>query len=515
MRTRPLRRRALARAAVVLLTATTSLAACSSEPSAPAKEGEATLSLAVQNPPASLDPTKIGTGQDSYLWTAVYDTLLYMDNKGQLQPNAAESWKYSADGRTLTLKLRPGMTFSSGAAVDAAAVKATLERSKSTPGGQQGKLQVVTSIDNPDATTVVITFATPNTTFVENLAIAGIGAIADPATVDNKESALNPVGSGPYTLDKNGTVNGSTYVLQRRDDHWNAKAYPFKTVKVKVIADRTATVNALRAGEIDAGTLQADQVKQIEAAGLGVKLVDATATLKIVMADRAGSQLKALGDKRVRQAVNMAFDRAKMVQQLTGGAGKATTQIFNPKLPGYDAALDRKYPYDVAKAKSLMAEAGYADGFTVTMPSLVFTTPFEPSVAQALGDIGVKVTWEPVPAQNMISAVMSKKYPMFLFIDGVETPSQAIAKAYEPAGYVNPFRAQDPALTTLMAQATAALDATKQAEAYRGVNTFVVENAWDAPLFYIGTNWATKKGITYLGDGSQNFATVRTFGISS
>ena len=110
---------------------------------------------------------------------------------------------------------------------------------------------------------------------------------------------------------------------------------------------------------------------------------------------------------------------------------------------------------------------------------------------------------------------MSKKYPMFLFIEGVEARSQTVAKVYEPTGYHNPFHVQDAVLTKLLEQATAEVDTTKQSEVYGDINTFVVENAWDAPLFYVGTNWATKKGVDYLGDGAQNFATIRTFAISS
>ncbi|MGO4431394.1 ABC transporter substrate-binding protein, partial [Streptomyces sp. MCAF7] len=99
----------------------------------------------------------------------------------------------------------------------------------------------------------------------------------------------------------------------------------------------------------------------------------------LVLGDRSGDVLEPLGDLRVRKAINMAFDRTKMVKRLLRGSGRPTEQIFNPKGPGHDPALDQTYAYDPAAAKRLLAEAGYPNGFSVTMPSLVVSKPFEPT----------------------------------------------------------------------------------------------------------------------------------------
>ncbi|WOX15332.1 ABC transporter substrate-binding protein [Streptomyces sp. N50] len=507
------RSQALAAVAVAALLATAT-SACDSSPTSASDSGAGqTLALSILGTPNSFDPAQLVEGQQTYVWDSIFDTLLLQDNKGGLHPGAAQSWSYSKDGRTLTLKIRQGMKFSSGDPVDANAVKATLERIRSTPGQSQLSLASVASVEAPDASTVVINLKQPDASLLAALSTSP-GVIGDPKTMANKSTALNPVGSGPYTLDPKSTVNGSVYVLNRRDDYWNKKAYPFKTVKIRVITDPTASANALKAGETNAGTADVSQLPALKAAGFRITHVQATAGAFLVLADRAGTKLKPLGDLRVRKAINMAFDRQKMVTQVLRGSGKATDQLFNPKSKAYDEALNQLYPYDVAGAKKLLAEAGYPNGFKVTMPSLVFTKSFEPLFTQALADIGIKVTWEPVPAQQTTTAVASGKYPMFLLVEGLASDAIMTRSFYTPTGFRNVFHSTDPKLTKLLGQAARELDPAKAAGIYREINEFGVDNAWLAPVFYLGSDWATKKGITYLGDGSSTMSTVRQFGVA-
>ncbi|MGD6749584.1 ABC transporter substrate-binding protein [Streptomyces sp. BH105] len=507
---RPRSRNLVAAAAVVALLAT---AACDDQPAGASSATGTTLALAIQGTPNSFDPTQLVDGQQTYVWNSLYDTLLITDNKGQLQPGAAKSWKYSDDARTLTLKLREGMTFSTGSEVDSAAVKATLDRIRTTPGPNQAGLSAVESVETPDARTVVLELPHPDGALLHRLS-GPAGVIGDPKTLTAKRTALNPVTSGPYTLDKGATVNGSVYVLKRREDYWDKKAYPFRTVKIRVIADRTAAVNALKSGEINAGSVEVTQAGTLKSAGFHVKHVAATAAGNLVLADRAGKVLKPLADIRVRKAINMAFDREKIVKQILQGSGKPTEQILNPKGQGHDAALDHTYSYDPAAAKKLLTEAGYPGGFRVTMPSLIFTKPFEATITQSLADIGIKVKWQTVPPQQNVSALTSKKYPIIFFLEGLNTDPVMTQISFAPGGARNMFGSTDPQLTKLMDRAAGKTDPAKAADIYRQINSFTVRNAWNAPVFYVGTYWATKKGITYLGDGSSTVSTIRQFGVS-
>lgn len=512
-RARTLKRAASASMAVAALLAT---AACSSPTPDPAAAQTSSrneeLSIAVQAPPASLDPAQLAEGQQSYVWASIFDTLLLVDKDGKVQPNAAQSWQYSKDLRTLTLKLRGDLKFSDGTPVASKDVVGTLERTRATPGQQQSKLAKVTSVSAPDDSTVVLQLSSPEPSLLNYLAQA-TGVIGDAATLSSDKTKLRPTGSGPYVL-SDATVDGTEYILERRDDYWNAAAFPFKTVKVKVIQDRTAQYNALQAGEVKAALIQAPQRQQAEGAGFKVKEVQATAALALILADRKGELVPALANEKVRQAINMAFDREQMVKALFQGVGRPTVQVFNPNGDAYNSALEGTYGFDPEKARKLMAEAGYPDGFAMTMPSTVISKSFEPVVTQALSDIGVKVTWEPVPPQNTAASIASKKYPAVLWFAGLNESGREVGDMYTPEAFLNPFKWQDPEFDTLLQQVANEADEGARADLYKKVSEYTVKHALNAPIAYIGTLWATAPGVEFV-PSVVVLPTVRDFAVTS
>jgi len=349
--------------------------------------------VSISGQPPSFDPAAADLGEAAYIWTGLYDTLLKVDVDGAIQPNAAEKWEYSEDGLTLTLTLREDLTFSDDSAITAEDVAATIERSRTSSGLRTPDLALVTSVEASDERTVVLTLSEGDPALLVNLA-TGAGIIAEASDLKNECIALSPLESGPYVLDDEATSTGATYALNRRDDYWNADAYPYETVTVRVIEDPQARFNALQAGELDAGTVTANQVSAMEAAGFTAKSTEAQAWGGLVFLDRKGELVPALGDERVRTAIAMAFDRDLYVKQLLQGAGRTTDQILNPIQAGYSADLEGHWKYDPDAAKALLAEAGYADGIDLVMPSSYFSTRFEPAITQSLADIGVRVRWE-------------------------------------------------------------------------------------------------------------------------
>ena len=477
------------------------------------QSAEKNIRIAVTSAPRSLDPVQLDAGQQSYVWASIYDTLVYIDNEGKLQPNAAESWKYSDDGLTLTLNLRPGMTFSTGDPVSAEAVKKTMDRNKETPGQQQDKFVSVKSVEAIDELTVRVNFSKPDAAFLYNMGMDG-GVIGDPATLTTDRTATDPVTSGPYVLDKGKSVQGSTYVLNRRDDYWNKEAYPFKTVTVRVLADQTAALNALRSKEVDVSGVPGNQLESVKAGGNFNVFHNPTSSIGFInLADRSGTVLKPLADVRVRQAINFALDRKGFVDKLLSGAGTASVQQFNLNGAAYDPKLEDEYPYDVERAKELLKEAGYPNGFDVSMPSTVLSQSYEPSISQALGDIGIKVNWEPVPPQNSTAAVVSGKYPMYFFISSATVTQREIPRQLRSAT-MNPFKWSTPELDELVEKANSELNEEKQAEIYKEINRYVVENALFAPLSFIGSNTVTSPEIKYLNKGANNFSTIRLFDVA-
>lgn len=468
------------------------------------------LVLSVVAAPRSLDPAQLDGGTQAYVWGAIYDTLLFRDEAGELQPNAAESWEVSDDALTITFKIREGMTFSNGEPVDAAAVKNNMDRNAVTPGQEQEKFVNVSSVETPDDYTVVVNFSAPDPAFLYNMAVDG-GVISDPSTVDDERTPTNPVGSGPYELNVEETVNGSNYVLERRDDYWNVDAYPYETIEVTVLADRTAGLNALLSGQVDFATVQANELGQVQSSGkFNVVEVEGTSTAYLNLADRDGTKIEALGDVNVRRAINYAFDREGIVEKLMFGSGVPAVQPFSPKSDGHNADLEGTYTYDPEKARELLAEAGYADGFTVTMPSTVASQTFEPTITQSLGDIGITVEWVPVPSQNTTAAFANGDYGMYWFTMG-SNPTPRDVDNFINSSTQNPFGWSSPELEELLAAADVAIEPEEQAAVYKELSAYIVDQALFAPVFYINTNNVTTEDVKFIGDGTNNFTSIRNF----
>jgi peptide/nickel transport system substrate-binding protein len=513
------------RAAAFTAVAALSLTACSSSDSgAPAETSETgaasggvvegrDIAVAAVSAPNSLDPAQLAEGQQAYVWASIFDTLLIRENgTGELLPNAAESWEYSADGRTLTLKLREGMTFSDGDPVTGDAVAATMERSIATPGLQQLSFKGVTGVSAPDDQTVVIEFETYQPQFLPNLAL-GAGVIADPDTIDEERTALDPIGSGPYVLDTERTVPGNTYVLERRADYWNVEAYPFETLTVRVLQDPQAAFNAFQAGEINVVSVRPQQVPAVEAIeGAQLTTIEAANLAVLNILDRGGEKFEPLGDVKVRQAISMAIDREGILESLLQGGGKVTQQVVGPYGQMYDEALNETFEYDPEAARALLDEAGYGEGLTFQVPSTFLSTAFEPTLTQQLGEIGITLEWVPVPPQQAQSATQSGEYGVAYQVFGLNADERDIYNFYG-GGYANPTGFIDERMQELWAEISSTPDAEETLPAYRELNAYGTEQALTVPITYIGSTVATRDGVEYLDDGSNGIQTIRLFGV--
>jgi peptide/nickel transport system substrate-binding protein len=493
------------RAVAVAIAAGLVLTGCAApEPSAPT--GPQTLNLSVQAPPSDFS---VGnwTGGDPTLLLSIYDTIVGVDGKGAIVPAIAESWEYSDDSLTLTFTIREGQKFSNGEIVDAAAVAASLQQSRQG-ASSSANLASIADVTAPDDTTVVVTLAEPDAALLTLLGGAA-GVVGAPSVLTAESSTLEPVGSGAYTLDKAATTVGSVYSLTRNDDNWNADAYPFETVKMTVIADDTAALNALKAGQLDYGRISEAQIAQFPESEYttGESLPAAVGGLWLV--DRAGDIVPALADVRVRQAINMALDRDSIASNLTEGAFP-TTQIYSPTGEAYSKDLEETYPFDVEAAKGLMAEAGYADGFEITMPSTVISQVYDATISQELSEIGITVNYETVPFQDFYSKVFGGNYAMYFMFNGF-SGNDAQDTNSVMGGVFNPFGTTTPELDELLDAANAApLD--EQGEAFAAVNEYLVDEAWFAPISYATGVWVATNRITFTPPVSQH--DVLPFGLA-
>ncbi|MWV51544.1 ABC transporter substrate-binding protein (plasmid) [Rathayibacter sp. VKM Ac-2803] len=505
-------------AAAAVVVATLSVSACS--PGGGGTEtggGQAPteLTIPVARQPSQLDPVSASSGTDGYIWKSVYDTLVFTGPDGEYEPRAATEWSFSEDGLTMNLTLRDDLVFSDGTPATANDLKATLERIRDTPGPSQREVEGIASIEVTSDTALTLTLSQPDPSLLRKFTgpagiIAKAGELAEPGY------GQNPIGSGPYILDLEASTPGAEYVLTKRDDHWNADNYPFSTVTVRVIEDSTALENALRSGEVDVApsVLPASRASLESVPGIEISEVENTSQQTLIIADRDGTIQPALADVRVRQAINMAFDRENIVANAMNGLGAPSEQVFYPTFDAFDEALNDTYEYDVEGAKDLLAEAGYPDGFSVTMPSIIYSGQLEPVVGQALADIGIDVTWQPIPAQDTVTAITSKSFPLVVWPDGNDPDGTVAFGHFSPQGFLNPFGSEDPELTEMLTRARAAVSAEEASAVYQEINEWGVENAWSAPIVKSHSLVAAREGYAVVNTSYQIAPTLDQFDVS-
>lgn len=440
--------------------------------------GRGDLVLGILQEPASWDPAQAHVGHRLQPFQAVYDTLILREPDGKYVPMLATKWGYTdQSGLVFSLDLRTDVTFSDGEKLDAAAVVANLEHFKADNGPQAAQAAAIGSVKAVDADTVEITMAKPDPALEYYLSQA-LGLMGSPKALGTDAIDRTPVGSGPYTMVADQSVVGSQYVFKAREGYWNPALQKFDQITLKYLQDVTSRVNAISTGEVQATLLDATTVQQAEAAGLS-KLEYPTDWQGLLLMDRDGKLSKAMGDVRVRQAINYAIDRETMLKSLGGGFGEVTSQVFGPASTAYLPELDKYYTYDPAKAKQLLADAGYASGLEIEMP--VLTPGFETlmtMVTQQLADVGITVKQTSVPGADYQGMLGQGKFAGAAF-NIFQGPSWVASKLLiSTEGLYNPFDSATPELTKQLDALRANGDDQAAAQA---INKYVTENAWFAP----------------------------------
>jgi peptide/nickel transport system substrate-binding protein len=321
--------------------------------------------------------------------------------------------------------------------------------------------------------------------------------MASPKAIEDGSLKNGPVGTGPYTLDSGATTAGSQYTFVRNKAYWNAEAFPFDKIVFKPLNDPTAVLNALRSGQVDGALMtSAKNVAPAEASGLTVDKNTPGDVDGVYIWDRGGKIVKALGNVKVRQALNYAFDKNAIVKTAKQGYGQPTTQVFNKATAAYDPALDSKYTYDPAKAKQLLAEAGYANGFDVTIPDLSPVFPdAQAAMVQQLKDIGVRVKVDKVPVNQVINALLSGKYPMAYFSLASFRPWDTVVIQLMKDSLWNPLKYEDPKATALIEKAQSTPPGPEQDALFKELNTYVVDQAWNIPWTQVENAYITSKDV--------------------
>jgi peptide/nickel transport system substrate-binding protein len=488
-------------AAAVAVAVSVTLAACSGG----AKGGSTgpkptTLTIAAQNGPLSLDPALNGNGTPLIWYTLLaYEPLIKRGPDGKAAPGLATSWKYSADRLSFTLELRKGVKFSDGSALDAKAVVDWLTYYKAHTTFQW--MQNVSSIEATGDLEVTLRLSTPDPLLPLGFDQEGeAGAVVSP--VGLKDPALlgkETHGAGPYVLDTSATIANSQYVYTANPSYWNKKAVHYKKVVIKVIADENSTLAALKSGQVDAAAISPNSVASAKSAGLTITA--AKAAMVGVYFFPLSNPDSPLSNLKVRQALNTAIDRAGITKTLYLQNGVPTTQYVPEGMAGYVPSLEKKYAYDVAAAKKLLAEAGYPNGFSfkmVVQPGASNQGLLSQAVVQAWSKIGVKVELSsPTAFPDYVTAISSGDYAAtslnFYYSSQLTDLQQLFTK---PALY-NFFGSEIPKANELATeQRKYDVDSAEGKKAAEASETFMVDQALAVPVSATDTVMASTKKVT-------------------
>ena len=460
------------------------------------KVDTSTLTLAIDSDSASFgyDPLRVSAAQRQF-FEGLYDSLMVLKADGSAGPGLATAFEYNADNTVLTLTLKEGVTFTDGSTLDAALVKANLDR-RSDPALSaysavaKGGAQEITSVDVVSPTKVSLTFAKAQPGFEKNLASTTGMIVGKAGVTDTASLAATPAGSGPYTIDAS-TVKGNKYVMVKNDKNADASRYAFSKVIFSVIQDPQARANALVSGQADIAMLTSPTVDFAKSKGLGISQIGGTLHT-MVSFDKIGKTAPAFASEKVRQAFQYAINRKALVDALHKGDIPAWNAL--PKdSAGFTEELNTKFAYDPAKAKSLLAEAGFANGFEFTIVGSAETQTDLQAVQKDLAAVGITMNVKMASSTDEAFAAVATT-PLGYAALGWDNPV-GLMYGVVLNGFTNVQKATDDQLTAATGEAAAAKDDAAKKAALTKLNTRLVESGWMIPLYESLTNqgYNTKK----------------------
>lgn len=340
-----------------------------------------TLRIGLQEDPDMLDPHKARTFVGRIVFKGLCDKLLDITPDLKIVPRLATEWSFSADGLTLTMKLRTDAKFHDGDAFNAEAAKANLERARTLPDSlRKSELASVDSVTVVDPSTIAFKLKRPDATLLAQLTDRA-GMMLAPKSLSG-DVAAKPVCSGPYKFVER--VQNDRIVLERFKEHWEAQNYHFDRVLYRSIPDTTVRLANLRSGELDmverlaatdVKSAQADKSLKVEPMpNLGYQGI----TVNTANGDAANQPMGK--DKRVRQALSLSIDRKVLTQVVFDGLYAPIVQPFPPTSPYVSAAFPVP-ARDVAKAKALLKDAGQSK---VSVEVFITNNPVHAQIGQVI-----------------------------------------------------------------------------------------------------------------------------------
>jgi peptide/nickel transport system substrate-binding protein len=453
-----------------------------------------------------LDPVLNDANVDIWILTNLYDTLLQPTPDGTgVVPGLATAYHVSDDGLSFTLTLRQGTKFSDGSAITADDVKWSLDRARNPKEGIWNFiLESVDSVEIKSPDTVVLHLKHPDPTLAAGLATFNTAIMpmkpfeATPgATEDDKAKAFaeHPIGSGPFMFDS--WQRGTQMVLKRNPYYWqmgeDGKALPYlDEIDFPIIPDDATRILKLQAGEVDGAELiPYARVRELKAdPNINMALFPSTKVTFLTMNVRpklTNGTANPLSDERVRQALNYAIDKPALIKIVTFDVGKPTISFMSSATPLVSGS-GPAFPYDPAKAKALLKEAGVADGTEIHCFALAGSaddTAILSTVQQMWGAVGVKLVIDQVDNATRTARYRAGDFQMrtSLWTDDIADPSEITSYfAYYPqiqslhGGY------EDKTINKLYEDGQKEADKAKRADMYKQIQEIYMKAA---PIIFL------------------------------
>ncbi|VAW12516.1 ABC transporter, substrate-binding protein (cluster 5, nickel/peptides/opines) [hydrothermal vent metagenome] len=455
-----------------------------------ARAASTNLNMGMVLEPPHLDPTAgAAAAIDEVVYANLFEGLTRIDRNGAVQPGLARSWTVSGDGLTYTFELQGGVKFHDGTDMDASDVVFSLKRAmaEGSTNAQKALFAPIAGVAAPDAGTVVLTLKEPAGNLLFNLAW-GDGVIVAPESAATNKAT--PVGTGPFRFKR--WARGARVELVAYPDYWGAKP-ALRTVTFTFISDPAAALVAMMAGDVDAfANFPAPE---------NMAQFKADPRFSVVIGSTEGETILATNNKkppfddvRVRRAIAHALDRQAIVDGAMFGYGTVIGTHFAPHHPAY-VDLTGLYPYDPDKARALLAEAGYPDGFkaTIKLPPPSYARRGGEIIASQLRKIGIDLEIIPVEWAQWLDQVFKNKDFELTIVSHTEPQDINI---YGRDGYY--FQYDNPAFKAIMARLVATADTAGRYALLGDAQRMIAEDAVNGYLFQLAKHgvWnARLKGL--------------------
>lgn len=444
------------------------------------------LKVAAPANPSSLDPATGGAGSDhSILWT-MYDTLVEWDYATLKPKPGLAKWAYP-DPKTMVLDITKGIKFHDGTDLDAEAVKFNLERNRQDQRSNvKADLTSVESVEVTGPLQVTLKLKNPDTALPAILSDRA-GMMVSPTNIKalGNDTNRKPVGAGPWKFVS--WADNASIVVTRNENYWREGRPYLDGIEFSIIPELATALRSVIAGENGMAFALPARLKPVIDRAKNLQVVTSPTLYCIQL--YFNSAREPLNNVKIRQAINFALDREAFVKATMSGLGEPATMTLPSSHWAYDKSVSTLYPHDPAKAKKLLAEAGFKDGVELTIGSYNDQDSVRRSeVLQAqLGEAGIRLkftrgTIAEISAQFFAT---EKKFDVLLSAwTGRPDPSMTYALGFDKGAYYNAGREADPELVKLIQQSRESEDLTERAKVFAKIQRFVMENALSAPIAF-------------------------------